>query len=112
MLRLRDHGNPADWLGYRTLLRVIDRQKVRTSAGKGEDTQVGSIGIFLDRGGIVICDIQISVVVKNHAIGRVIADTPEYAQVRPVGREFLDEITSVVRDIKLPAVSMTIPDGT
>jgi len=80
---------------------MIDRQKMRTSAGKGEDTQVGSIGIFLDRGGIVIYDMQISVVAKDHAIRRVTADAAEYAQVRPVGREFLDEITSIVRDIRV-----------
>ena len=51
--------------------------------------------------GAVIRDIQVSVVVENHAIRRVTADAAEYAQVRPVGREFLDKITSIVRDIKV-----------
>ena len=74
---------------------MIDRQKMRTSAGKGEDAQVGFIGIFLDRGGIVICDIQISVVVQNHVKGEL------QPTLQPFGREFLDKITSIVRDIKV-----------
>jgi len=62
--------------------------------------------------GAVIRAIQISVVVENHVIRRVTADAPEYAQVRPVGREFPDKITSIVPDIRVTSVSMTIPDGT